>query len=248
MHARSSEADRSRPVIVLVKPQLGGNIGAAARAMANFGLPEMRLVAPCCDWPNSEAQARASGATSVLDRATLHDSVSEAVADRQLVLATTARVRALPRPSLTPRQSAERIARAGGMRSAILFGGERAGLENDELEVAEGVIRIPTDPGFTSLNLAQAVLLVGYELWMASRGGQTAAEGLGQAAAERRHLTHLADTLVSELDDAGYFRPAERRASTVAQLRTLIFRQQLTEPEVRMLYGLIRALRRSAVP
>ena len=232
------------PVIVLVEPQLGGNIGAAARAMANFGLRDLRLVAPRDGWPNPEARAMASGADHILDGAQIYDSVPEAIEDRQVVLATTARLRELPRPELDPRQASRRLLAAAPSRSAVLFGGERAGLENADLIVAEAIIRIPTHPGFSSINLGQSVLLVAYEWWLAGREPLPDTGHFEAELANRADVSALAGHLEAELDSVGYFHPPERRSSSVAQLRNLIYRQRLTDGEVRMLRGVIRALRR----
>ncbi len=234
------------PAVVLVEPQLGGNIGAAARAMANFGLSDLRLVAPRDGWPNREAQARASGADDILEAAQLFDSVADAVADRQVVLATTARVRELTRPELSPREAARALRAGDRRRSAVLFGGERAGLQNSDLETAEAIVRIPTHPGFASLNLAQAVLLIAYEWWVSGLDADSAEDAFDSDLAPRSDVAGLADHLEAELDAVGYFRPPERRSASVAQLRNLVFRQRLTEGETRMLRGVLRALRREA--
>ena len=231
------------PVIVLVAPQLARNIGATARAMANFGLAELRLVAPRDGWPNPEARATASGATGILERATVHADLADAVADRQIVLATTARRREQPRPELDPAAAAARLREAAPGRSAVVFGGERAGLANADVELAAAIIRIPTDPAFSSLNLGQSVLLVAYEWWRAGvvrTPDPFAAERAGRGAVEV-----LARHLEAELDSVGYFHPPERRPSTLGQLRSLLHRQLLTDGEVRMLHGVIRALRRA---
>ena len=234
----------SPPAIVLVEPQLGGNIGAAARAMANFGLHDLRIVAPRDGWPNPEAWARASGAHGILETAGLFGTVAEAVADRQVVFATTARVRELPRPERTPRQAVGALRADPLARSAILFGAERAGLCNADLATAEAVIRVPTDPDFASINLAQAVLLLAYEWWLAGLGTESPGLGFESELASRKDVAALAGHLERELDSVGYFHPPERRPSSVAQLHNVLFRQRLTEGEVRMLRGVIRALRR----
>ena len=232
------------PVIVLVEPQLGANIGAAARAMANFGLRDLRLVAPRDGWPNPDSRAMASGADHVLDGVRIFGSLPEAVADRQIVLATTARPRELPRPELDPRQAARLLRAAGRSRSAVLFGGERAGLGNIDLTAAEAIVRIPTDPGFSSLNLGQSVLLVAYEWWLAGGAALADSGRFETELANRADISGLAGHLEAELDSVGYFHPPERKPSTVAQLRNLIYRQRLTDGEVRMLRGVIHALRR----
>ena len=233
------------PAIVLVEPQLGGNIGAAARAMANFGLCDLRLVAPRDGWPNPEACARASGANHILDAVQLHASVAEAISDRQMVFATTARPRELARPEFAPGPAIREMLVAGASRSAILFGGERAGLSNKDLAAAEAIIRIPTHPGFSSLNLGQAVLLLAYEWWLSQGAPLQGGDGFKSELANRADVGSLVGHLEEELDSVGYFHPPERRPASVAQIRNLIFRQRLTDGEVRMLRGVIRALRRA---
>jgi tRNA/rRNA methyltransferase len=157
------------PAIILCEPQLGENIGAAARAMANFGLADLRLVSPRDGWPNEKADAMAAGAAYVLQGARVFSSVREAVGDLKFVLATTARDRAVAKPVLTPAAAAARLRRAAaeGVPAGVLFGGERSGLDNDEIALADAIVTVPTDPRFSSLNLGQAVLLLGYEWFRA---------------------------------------------------------------------------------
>jgi tRNA/rRNA methyltransferase len=240
-----TDADDAQPVFVLVQPQMGENIGAAARAMWNFGLDRMRLVAPRDGWPNSRAEAMASGALRVLDRARLAATTAEACADLGFVFATTARDRALTKRVLTPeRAMAEaRAMAAAGEQVGVLFGPERAGLETGDIVRANAVISVPTNPAYGSLNLAQCVLIVAYE-WQ--RAAATAAEAdyrlgdgrLAHGAEVDRFLAHL----TQRLDAVGFFFPDAKRASMVANLENLFRRAPLTDADVRTLHGVVRAL------
>jgi tRNA/rRNA methyltransferase len=236
------------PVIILVGPQMGENIGMVARAMANFGLSALRIVAPRDGWPNDKARAASSGAVPIIDNAQVNATLSEAVADLQFLYATTARPRDLLKPVEGPKQAAARLRQLAGQGVAcgILFGRERTGLENDELAIAQAILTFPVDPQFASLNLAQAVLLTAYE-WMQA-GGEGAArpapappELLPASAAD---LAGLAAHLESALDDARYFRVAEKRENMALNLRNIFAKANLTEPEVRTLRGAVAALER----
>jgi tRNA/rRNA methyltransferase len=236
------------PVIVLVRPQLGENIGMAARAMLNCGLSELRLVAPRDGWPNPKAERAASGADVVLEQAKLFDSVAEAVADLQHVVATTARTRELVQRIVTARQAALDIRGwiAGGARVGILFGPERTGLENDDMVHADTALTIPLNPQFTSLNVAQAVLLVAYE-WIASADA-TSAERLSEHAtrpATKDELQNLFDHLERALDQSGFLRHKAMRPAMVNNLRALLQRTGMTEQEVRTFHGVIKFLSKS---
>ena len=181
------QEDRAEPAFVLVRPQMGENIGAAARAMANFGLSRMRVVGPRDGWPNPRAVAMASGAGRLLDTAMLSDDLAGAIGDCHLVLATTARPRGLVKDVLTP-ESAMTLAReriAGGERVAVLFGPERAGLENEDIAQANAIVSVPVDPAFPSLNLAQCVLLMAYEWRRAGLGGVSAGNAAEEATSPR---------------------------------------------------------------
>jgi len=231
------------PAIVLVKPQLGENIGAAARAMLNFGLTELRLVDPRDGWPSETARANASGADGVIDGATVHDATEAAVADCGRVYATTARPRYMIKPVLTPREAAAEIRGqiAGGVKVGILFGGERAGLDNDDVARADTIITAPLNPAFSSLNLAQAVLLVASEWWQA--GDQPPAPGAEQAPpAPKERLYALFRHLEQELDAAGFFIVPEKKAGMIRTIRNLIGRAQPTDQEVGVLHGIVTAL------
>ena len=240
-----AEMAADAPAIVLVRPQLGENIGAAARAMLNCALGTLRLVAPRNGWPNEYAVKAASGADKVLDGADLYETTEAAIADLDLVLATTARRRDMAKPVLTPRAAAEtiRAATGEGNRVGVLFGPERSGLENDEVALAEAVIEAPLNPGFTSLNLAQAVLMVGYEWFQAGIEPAPAETPLPNTRrANSDELIGLFEHLERELDDCGFLQPPEKRPAMVRNLRTLFHRAALTEQEVRTLRGVIAGL------
>ncbi|MEH3035915.1 MAG: GIY-YIG nuclease family protein [Sphingomonas adhaesiva] len=229
------------PVIVLVRPQLGENIGKAARAMLNFGLVEMRLVAPRDGWPNPQAGPAASGADIVLERAQVFDTVAEAVADCAHVYATTVRKRGVTKPVVTPEQAARDI-HASPARTAILFGPERSGLETDDVALARTIVTVPINPEFGSLNLAQAVILVAYE-W--SKGVALASPpdtGL-LPPAPQEELEGMIGQLDAMLEDAGYFFPEARTVATRRTLRTLLTKPGWNTLEVRTVRGVLSALR-----
>jgi len=239
------------PAIILVGAQLGENVGTAARAMLNFGLLDLRLVRPRCGWPNAKALNAASGATEVLNRLQLFDTVEAAAADLHRLYASTARTRDLAKPVVTARQAAReaRAAEALGERVGILFGPERTGLANDELVLADAVLRVPVNPEFFSLNLAQAVLLVAYE-WFQSGGSAPARRAARPAGrpATKGELDQLLDHLVSALDAADFFRTADRRQSMARALRLIFARAGLHEPDVHLLRGVIKQLARGGPP
>jgi tRNA/rRNA methyltransferase len=232
------------PAVILSHPQIGENIGAAARAMKNFGLSELRLIAPACRWPNERALALASGAGDILEAAKVFPDAAAAVSDIQLVLATTARDRDVVREILTPQSAAARLRTAAsqGVTSAILFGGERAGLDNDELSLADAVITIPTAE-FSSLNLGQAVLLLGYE-WLKSADLTPASRTRKTPAipATRQEVVDLFEHLERELDGGGFFFPPAKKDAMVRNIRAMILRAGLTDQETRTIRGMIVAL------
>ncbi len=232
------------PAIILVEPQLGENIGAAARAMWNFGLEDLRLVAPRDGWPNPAAEAMASGADHVLAATRVFPTTAEAAAEISVLYATTARPRELTKRVLTPETAAEEIAEkiAKGERTGVLFGRERTGLENDDVAAANAVIAVPANPAFSSLNLAQCVLLLGYELRKRLAGAAIEPEMGGAEPAPRDAVDGLYAHLKAELDAAGYFFPETKAATMRESLRNLLSRAPLTDPDVRMLRGVIRAL------
>lgn len=233
------------PVIILAEPQLGENIGAAARAMANFGLGDLRLVRPRERWPNRRAEAMAANAGEIIAAARVFPSVAAATGDLKLVLATTARDRKVAKPVLTPMEAAKRLRTAAkrGQATGLLFGPERAGLDNDDLALSDAVITIPTAPDYASLNLAQAVLLLGYEWFRA--GDKTPAEridhGLGKPAT-REELFGLFAHLEDELDRAGFLCPPHKKPTMVRNLRAMLHRARLTDQEVRTWRGVVTAL------
>ena len=229
------------PAIVLVRPQLGENIGKAARAMLNFGLVDMRLVAPRDGWPNPAAGPAASGADEVLANAGVFDSVAEAVADCPFVYATTVRRRGLVVPVISPEQAAGEVRRNPG-RSAILFGAERSGLETDEAAIAGKIVTVPVNPAFRSLNLAQAVMLLSYE-WSKHEALAVPTEG-GEAErrAEHAHLEGLIAQLFEALEAADYFHPPDRTPATKNTLRTIMTKAGWSAREIQALRGVIRAL------
>jgi len=233
------------PVFILVEPQMGENIGAAARAMWNFGLDDMRIVNPRDGWPNERAEAMAASATHVLENANLHATTREAVSDLTLVYATTARPRDLTKRVLTPEAAVAemRIRIAAGEKVGVLFGRERSGLENEDIERSGAVITVPVNPAFASLNLAQCSLLMGYE-WLKS-ADQTAPVELDPGKdgfAERGDVDRLIDYLEAELADSGFFFPEDKKASMIATLRNLYHRMQLTAADLRMMWGISRSL------
>jgi len=237
----------SGPAIILSHPQLGENIGAAARAMKNFGLTDLRLIAPKVEWPNDRAQVLASGAGDILEGAQLYSDAPAALADFQLVLATTARGRDVVREILTPAEAAARLreAAAKGIRTALLFGGERAGLENDEISLCDALITIPTAQ-MSSLNLGQAVLLLGYE-WLKSADATPPTRlrpHLG-VPAQRQELIDLFDHLEKELETGGFFFPPAKKGAMVRNIRAMILKSGLTDQQARTIRGMIVALVRN---
>lgn len=233
------------PAVILVAPQLGENIGGVARAMLNCALRDLRLVNPRDGWPNPKAPPMASGATVVLDSARVFDSTEEAVADLQFVLATTARRRDMAKPEMTPAEAAKEMRRrvADGERCGVLFGPERIGLTNDEVVLADVVLTVPLNPTFSSLNLAQAVLLVAYE-WLQAAAHLPARRitETGSRAATKQEILGLFEHLEGALDAARFFRTPETRPTQVRNLRNVFQRAVLTEQEVRSLHGVVTML------
>jgi tRNA/rRNA methyltransferase len=234
------------PAIVLVEPQLGENIGAAARAMLNGGLTDLRLVRPREPWPNAKARAAASGADLVIDGARVFDGTVEAVADLHTLYASTARPRDMVKPVVTPRAAVARMRKScsDGAGCGVLFGPERTGLSNEDLVLAQTVISVPLNPRARSLNLAHAVLLVSYE-WFQSAGSQPptpAAFDRGARPATSFELQGFLVHLEEQLEAAGFLRPPEKRPIMVRNLRNIFTRAGLTEQEVRTLHGVVTAL------
>lgn len=232
------------PAIILVRPQLGANIGAAARAMLNFALDDLRLVAPRDGWPNPEAGPSASGADAVLAGARVFATVADAVADLNLVFATTVRNRALTRPVMTPPAAAAALRSAAG-DGGILFGPERSGLETEDLAHAHAVLTIPVNPAFGSLNLAQAVLLAAYEWFRAGDATPAAAMANYVAPAANAELERLIEAVDVALTAADYYAIPGRAEVARLTLRNLLTRPAFSDNEVRTLRGVVRALARS---
>jgi tRNA/rRNA methyltransferase len=230
------------PVIVLVGPQLGENIGKAARAMLNFSLTELRLVAPRDGWPNPSAGPSASGADIVIENARVFDTTAEAVADCAHIFATTVRKRGVTKPVLTPEQAAGAIRSASG-RCAILFGAERSGLDTEDVAMSRAIVTVPINPEFGSLNLAQAVMVLAYE-W--SKGENllqpTATDALPPAS--QAELDGLIDHFDRLLEPTGYFTPPERARATRRTLRGVLTKPGWNSLEIRTLRGVLSALGR----
>jgi tRNA/rRNA methyltransferase len=230
----------TKPIIVLVRPQLGQNIGKAARAMLNFGLTELRLVAPRDGWPNPDAGPSASGADIVLESAKVFSTVQDAIADCSTVFASTVRRRDLVMPVLRPEQMADEIA-AAPERSAILFGPERSGLQTEEVALAKAIVTVPINPEFASLNLAQAVILLAYEWSKRSALAQPPAKDLEPPAPHGE-----VEGLIQQLDEAltakGYYHPPSRTQATKNTIRTIFTKTGWSSREVKAVRGIIRAL------
>lgn len=241
----NAASDRAtQPAFILVRPQMGENIGAAARAMLNFGLGRMRLVAPRDGWPNPRAVATASGAGRVLDAAGVFADTAAATTDLHYVLATTARPRELTKEVLDPEAA---MARAfalsqAGRQVGILFGAERAGLENEEIARADAIVTVPVNPAFASLNLGQSVLLMAYEWGRQSEIGQGRVTGPEISPASHAEIEHLARHFEDELERAGFFFPPEKAGSMKLNLRNMWARLPLASGDVRMLHGMLRQL------
>jgi tRNA/rRNA methyltransferase len=231
----------SAPAIVLVRPQLGQNIGKAARAMLNFGLTDLRLVAPRDGWPNPEAFPAASGADALLENARLFDTVADSVADCPLVYATTVRKRGLVLPVVTPDDAAREI-KSRAEPSAILFGAERSGLENEEAAIAQKIVTVPVNPDFRSLNLAQAVILIAYEWSRHSGLTIPAPPDPAEPRATHGELEGLIGQMDESLEKAGYYFPPDRIPATRATMRTILSKANWSSREVKAMRGMIRAL------
>ncbi len=226
---------------------MGENIGAAARAMLNCGLTGLRLVAPREGWPNERARAMATGASrELVDRASVFETTAGAVADLHRVYATTARRRDLLKPAIGPRELAAgmRDCASRGLRTGVLFGPERAGLDNDDVALASHIVHIPLNPAYSSLNLAQAVLLVCHAWFEAEAGRRAAAAGPKSTPppATAAQLVNLFEHLEQELDDSGFLRVVEKRGIMVRNLRSILHRAELREHEVRALHGVVSSL------
>jgi tRNA/rRNA methyltransferase len=233
------------PIVVLVEPQMGENIGAAARAMANFGLGRLRLVKPQQGWPNEKARVMAAGADRILNGAALYDCLADAIGDCSFVLATTARNHDQAKPVLGAAQAAAEMAPrvAAGENVALVFGRERNGLENHEVALADRILTLPVNPAFASLNLAQAVVIVGYEWFKQQQDGELpfAMPSRSPPAAKQQIEAFFAD-LERELEQVEFFRPEEKRSTMSINLRNIFQRMALTQQDVRTLHGVITAI------
>jgi len=236
-----------QPALILVRPQMGENIGGAARAMWNFGLERMRLVDPRDGWPNPKAVAMASGAARVLDQVGVFETTAEAVADCNFLFATTARDRDLTKPVMTPERAMEhaRALMAAGQKVGVLFGPERAGLENDDITRANAIISVPVNPAFASLNLAQCVLLVAYE-WR-RQTEEVVPEFLelaGTRMAPAIEMEKLQEHFEDKLEAAQFFWPEQKAPVMRRNLRNLLSRLPLTTADVQIFHGILKALTR----
>jgi len=239
----------TQPALILVRPQMGENIGAAARGMWNFGLDHMRIVSPRDGWPNARAVALASGAGRLLDQAGIMDSTAAAIHDCTYVFATTARPRDLTKPVVTPERAMEqaRAIHAAGGKVGVLFGPERAGLENDDIVLANAIIAVPVNPDFPSLNLAQCVLLTAYE-WR-RQADTVPPEVMAMAGtdwATGAEITSLGNHFEERLEAAGFFFPELKAASMKVNLRNMWGRLPLTRTDVQTLHGMLRQMVRWA--
>jgi TrmH family RNA methyltransferase len=233
------------PVVVLVRPQLADNIGAVARAMANGGLFHLRLVAPRDGWPQERAWRMASGADRILDALTVHETVADAVADLHRVLATCPRPRHIVKPVLTARGAAAELRAicARDLRVGLLFGPERAGLDNDDMAQADALVRYPLNPAFMSLNLAQAVMVMAYEWWITAEDSVPRRLMTNETrVATKGELENFLSHLVDQLDACGFLRNAPKRPGMVRNIRHLFERGEVTEQELRTLHGVVTEL------
>jgi len=253
---RHKQAQETGPVIILIEPQLGENIGTSARAMANFMLNELRLVSPRDGWPNDHARKAASGADWIIEGAKVFDDPAEAIRDLSYVYATTARPRDMVKPVITPEQAGDDMRRriSDGQKVGIFFGRERFGLRNEEVALADVIVMAPVNPAFASLNIAQAVLLLGYE-WF-RRGAKSIGQATpqepayagphtptaGTRPANKEELEGLFEQLRAELVECGFLRPPEKAPSMMRNIRSMFLRANLTEQEVRTLRGMVAGL------
>ena len=234
----------SAPCVILDSPQLAENIGSVARVMANFGLADLRLVRPRDGWPQKRAWATSSGAHWPLENARVFERLEDAIADLNLVLATTARPREAALPVITPREAATRVREritAGGA-AGLLFGGERSGLQADDIALCHAIVTVPVDDRFRSLNLAQAVAITAYE-WRLTEDSAPSEKFIDlETPAEQAETVGFYDQLEAELDAAGFFHPPEKRPSMVRNLRVMFGRAGLSSQEVRTMRGVVTAL------
>jgi tRNA/rRNA methyltransferase len=233
--------------IILVNPQMGENIGATARAMLNAGLVDLRLVAPRDGWPNPKADAMASGAIEVLENAKVFATTQEAIEDLNFVLATTARLRDMEKEIFTPNSAAkECVARINNsQKCGVLFGCERSGLSNDDVVLADAIINVPLNPNFSSLNLAQAVLLITYEFYQATLSkDDLEAIKIKSSPAPKKELEFFLSKLESDLDEVKFFSNPGQKPNTMRNIRNLFDRAELSSQEIRTLFGIIKSLKK----
>jgi tRNA/rRNA methyltransferase len=244
-HKEASKIQDNGPSIILVIPQLGENIGKAVRAMYNFGLTDLRLVAPRDGWPNPDAVAPAAGADIVLENARVFDTTAEAIADLTHVYATTARPRDMIKEVITPKECCARMRDAvnDGDRVGLLFGPEKAGLKNDDIALSTAIVSVPLNPSFASINLAQAVAILSYE-WFQTGGDipESHTPTLDNKPATAGELQKLFDHMEYELEEAGYFRSDQRRSLMRRNLRNIFTRSKLTHEEISTMRGVVKAL------
>lgn len=235
----------NRPIVILVNPQMGENIGAAARAMKNFGLRELRLVEPRDGWPNPAAESMAKGAEDIISAVQVFSSLQDAIADCQHVYATSGQLKSMPKAVYTPRQAAEAMQPPlnAHQRVALLFGRERTGLTVEEAALARAIVTIPTHPDHYSLNLAQAVVICAYEHWLQLMDEKSSLPIVPEAA-PMMEIEGFFMHLERDLEATGFFKTAELRPTMVRNLRSLFLKAQLTSQEVRTLRGVVRSLSR----
>ena len=238
------------PGVVLMEPQMGENIGASARAMKNCGLRDLHIVNPRDGWPNPSADAMASGGADILERAKLHATLAEAAGPYTMIGATTARRRGMAKPSLTPDEAAKKLAdhARGGGRTALMFGPERAGLENEAVAAADFIVTVPLNPAFSSLNLGQAVLLMGWACRRELMAGETGIEAGDPASppATSENKEFLFGVMERHLAEGGFFTSEDMRPVVMRNIVALFQRADLTEQDVSTLHGMMKALRRSS--
>ncbi|MGO1120844.1 RNA methyltransferase [Rhodovibrionaceae bacterium A322] len=249
--SKQSQALDEAPCIILVGPQLGENIGMVARAMLNCGLTDLRLVRPRDGWPSEKAEAASSGALEVVRGARVFDTTEEAVADLQRLYVTTARSRYMIKPVVTPRQASGEMRRliSAGQKVGVVFGPEKAGLNNEDVALGDAILQVPLNPAFSSLNLAQAVLLVGHEWFQAADETAPVTVSFGEAIpAKRETFLGFMDRLNKTLDEVGFFYPEEKKPVMQRNLRNLFQRIQMSEQEVGTLHGIVSALLGAKMP
>ena len=228
----------NKPVIILVGPQMGENIGQVARAMKNCSLEDLRIVNPRDGWPNERAIANSSGATDILDNAQLFETTAQAVSDLTRIYATTARARDMNKPVFTPQTLSDRIHTEDG-RHGILFGPERTGLENDDVALCDGIVNVPLNPEFSSLNLAQAVLLISYQWYQSTAMHRDLTPDNTNEIASKDALYNMFDHLNEELSRGTFFKNPDMKPAIMNNIRNMFTRAELSPQEVNTLHGMI---------